>query len=202
MLPVPTNISHDFHTNKTQTIQDGYIIKVVRGHSLSQFIGNFEEIILSSGHDHPNILLCKGFNFMNVKPDEWYTYIFYPRMKLSLADDLNARAREKQYYTTQELVTYMSTLLSVLEYLDKKDLAHTNIKPENVFFGNDGELLVSEIGSRSFHSSVLKEGASATVYTAPEAVKIQKGDVKTLIQGDIWSLGTLFMEMLTLKKVT
>ena len=87
---------------------------------------------------------------------------------MSLADDLHAKQKQRLYFSPQEVITYMSTLLSVHEYLEEKNIAHTNIKPENIFVSHEGEIKISEVGSRSLYLTTTRDGSTVSMYAAPE----------------------------------
>jgi len=196
MFPIEKNdLLTISNRNKAQKYLEQIVVKILRASGIAQFVGNFEEIILSSNHDHPNILPCLGFNYSKAGNDEYYTYILYPRMKCSLADDIAAKSKQRVFYPLQELISIMTTLLSVHEYLEQKNIAHTNIKPENIFFTHDGEIKVSEIGSRSLYLTTSKDGATISNYAAPELLFNPKANPSELIAGDIWSLGAVFLEL-------
>jgi serine/threonine protein kinase len=196
MHPVEsTDVLNLTKSSKMQKYQDNIVLKIARSANHQQFVGNFEEIILSSGHDHPNILTALGYNYSKGVNDEWVSYIFYPRMKISLADDILIKQKQRLYYTLPELVSHMIVILSVHEYLEEKNISHSNIKPENIFFSNELELKVSEIGSRSTYLTTSRDGSTISMYAAPELLFNTKNQLKDLILGDVWSVGVVFLEM-------
>lgn len=85
--------------------------------------------------------------------------------------------------------------MSVHEYLEEKNIAHTNIKPENIFFDEEGILKVSEIGSKALYIAATKEGTSISNYVAPELIFKSERNTNDLLKGDIWSLGVIILEL-------
>mmetsp|Transcript_17852 Transcript_17852/g.25110 ORF Transcript_17852/g.25110 Transcript_17852/m.25110 type:complete len:206 (-) Transcript_17852:45-662(-) len=76
-----------------------------------------------------------------------------------------------------------------VEYLHNKDIAHMDMKPENILLGEDGKLKVTDFDSSVF---VDKERVVSKVgtrnYRAPECINC---NAKDLFAADIYSLGVI-----------
>jgi eukaryotic-like serine/threonine-protein kinase len=90
-------------------------------------------------------------------------------------------------------------LASGLEAIHEKEIVHRDIKPENILFSSDGQIKIADFGI-SFSSEVTRITANGSLvgtinYMAPEYVKRGVFDTRS----DLYSLGILLYELLTLK---
>lgn len=94
-----------------------------------------------------------------------------------------------------KLRSCMYQILKATEYLHGLNIAHLDIKPENILFNSFFEVKLADFGccmpcvpehSGEMHGTI--------IYTAPE---IFKRNFKDLKKADIWSIGIVFFAMVT-----
>jgi len=94
----------------------------------------------------------------------------------------------------------LNPLVDAIYYLHSHDIAHTDIKPENVAFDQDGRLLLLDFGLAVRLYTDTYEAIFTQEYRAPEVcngnVDKCKIDPKKL---DIWCLGLLLYELVAKK---
>lgn len=112
------------------------------------------------------------------------------------------------------LVDFMSKMLQVFELLSALDIVHADLKPDNILVDFDGEkisnLKVIDFGSAFLYSEASSVNMSTPEYLSPEVLKfIDKrhaagaDGARALFNKmepwsyDIWSLGAIFLEILT-----
>lgn len=90
-----------------------------------------------------------------------------------------------------------------LDYLHKglqKPLIHGNLKSKNIYLGHDYQPHVSDFGIHQLLNPTVAqemlEGSAAEGYKAPELMKMKD----TSEQADIYSLGVIFLELLSGKE--
>ncbi|KAL2067858.1 hypothetical protein VTL71DRAFT_15956 [Oculimacula yallundae] len=97
------------------------------------------------------------------------------------------------------LRTFFGCLATAVAYLHKNRIRHKDIKPSNVLV-KDGNVLLTDFGlSRDCNNTrSTTEGPTARTakYCAPEVADLLRRDFSS----DMWSLGCVFLEMLTVLK--
>eukprot|EP01063_Lacrimia_lanifica_P013489 TRINITY_DN2012_c0_g1_i1.p1 TRINITY_DN2012_c0_g1~~TRINITY_DN2012_c0_g1_i1.p1 ORF type:complete len:419 (+),score=154.59 TRINITY_DN2012_c0_g1_i1:88-1344(+) len=99
-------------------------------------------------------------------------------------------------FSERTLVRWICQIASALQYLHDRDLWHRDIKSANIFFDKNNTLKLGDFGLSATYSI----NGHATVvgtpyYYAPEVMLRQKYTNKV----DIWNLGVVILELLTLK---
>jgi hypothetical protein len=138
--------------------------------------------------DHPNI--CQLYETFE---DEQCIY-----MVLEYADggDLATRIKRLGRMQEAELISLLKQMLSVLQYLQNKQLLHRDIKLENILINSNSEIKLCDFGiAVSMQPSrVITEHVGTPVYLAPEVVS---DNGYSGFKSDIWSLGVACFIALT-----
>ena len=106
----------------------------------------------------------------------------------NLSDYLSNRMSFKNIFETQ---FYMGTLLTILEYLQKKLIAHRDIKPSNIMIDSNGYLKMIDFGTAKVLTDYTSTVIGTPHYIAPE---ILQGKGYSL-SCDFWSVGICMYEI-------
>ncbi|KAJ4377488.1 hypothetical protein N0V83_000313 [Neocucurbitaria cava] len=98
------------------------------------------------------------------------------------------------------LRTFFGCLAHALWFLHDSKIRHRDIKPENILV-KGSEVYLADFGvsldwANLVRSTTTEDSAKSWIYCAPEVAKLQKRNSSA----DIWSLGCVFIEMLTVLK--
>ena len=95
--------------------------------------------------------------------------------------------------STHSLKKYVTELINALFYLHTNDVAHFDIKPENVLLTNDHHVIFIDFGfAKRMKSNKAYEAKGTPFYAAPELSDHEQGF--DAFKADVWALGmTIFL---------
>ena len=152
------------------------------------------EIMVMQTFNHKNIL-----KLLEVIVSEQLTkirdvYLVFEYME----HDLWALLVRKMKYDLSQIKFIFFELLSGLDYLHKNGVLHRDLKPSNILINNKGGIKIGDFGLARFFSKVAQKRYTNQVvtlnYRAPE---LFLGEEKYSTEIDVWSLGCIFLELLT-----
>jgi serine/threonine-protein kinase len=127
----------------------------------------------------------------------------------AILDDLrNGIPTATARYTQRELLTAFATVCLTLDYAHSRGVIHRDLKPANIMLGDFGEVYVLDWGLARLVGEVEPSAAPAKrlsvpgemmgtpLYMAPE----QMGDPDVGAPADVFSLGAILFEILTLQR--
>lgn len=143
-----------------------------------------EELRIQKMLNHPNIM-----PILDILYEEKFIGIVMPYCKYG--DLFNMISRSECY----DVKNFLYQIASALQYMHFKNLAHLDIKPENILVNDNYDVIIADLGSAQDLSLPIIQHATTLYYTAPEL--LGASDVHDLRQADIWSLGVLTFAMCT-----
>ena len=151
-------------------------------------IVNNEVVIMKKFNGSPNIVNCFDASIDN--KDDGSGFDYYIRMEY--IEDI------KSYYSkglidVDEVVKLGIDICSALELCLSINLTHCDIKPENIFVGNDGNYKLGDFSSAFFNNGGNNNYYGSLNYVAPEIYN-GKGVSKNT---DLYSLGLVMYQLLS-----
>jgi len=175
----------------TSTMDRFVAVKVLRAYFSQEreLLKNFhQELAAIVRLQHPNILPVLDFG-----EDEGASWLAMEYASGgSLKDRLNGPME------LDETVEIISQIASALDYANSQGILHRNIKPSNVFFRDDGQVLLADFGMAGLGEGahpLMKTALSTPMpeYMSPEQAEGEAQDRRS----DIYSLAVLLYLMLT-----
>jgi len=98
----------------------------------------------------------------------------------------------------EHCLNWMKQLASGLTYAHKRGVVHQDVKADNIFITNEGDLKIGDFGLARLlvgrvHYNAQTKGMGTPAYMSPELCRGEPQDHRS----DIYSLGVLFFEMAT-----
>ncbi len=140
---------------------------------------------------HPNIV-----TIYDVGEDQGQAFI---AMEYIEGRSLEAWLGEKKRWAVEDAVRFIIEVAEALETTHRKNIVHRDIKPGNILIDADGRPHLVDFGIARVPASTLTQTTAVLgtpFYMAPEQVAARKIDHRV----DIFALGAIFYEMLTLEK--
>jgi len=177
--------------------QDAWVAKCIEVDNIDKLLQIMEEIVLSFSCDHENFNSIKGYC---VIPTDKTNFKVYLKLQL-MRENISSLCNKKQGVPEQEIVKILHSLISGLEYLHRKGIAHQNLKPTNIFVSNNGDTKLADISSEGYadrRDRLNAQGDTSEIIYLPPEVLDDSLDQKELdlYKADIWSLGRCLLDLL------
>ncbi|HET6446436.1 MAG TPA: protein kinase, partial [candidate division Zixibacteria bacterium] len=185
-----------------QASLDRYVaLKVLHSHLAEEddFIQRFErEATAVARLRHPNIVQVYDYD----KQDDLYyivmEFIDGPTLKAELTERRRRDTDDgENLFTLDEISRIVGTLGNAIDYAHSRGMIHRDLKPGNIMFTPDGEVLLTDFGLARmvYAKQQSKTGAlsGTPAYMSPEQVQGTRVDSRS----DTYSLGVITYELFT-----
>ena len=102
----------------------------------------------SNAQNGKNLNLVKIYGFSSKKLDPT-THVIYVLMELAITDwenEILKRQKTRKYYTEKELMTILSSLINTFADLQRQNISHRDIKPQNILIFKDNKYKLADFG--------------------------------------------------------
>ena len=166
-----------------------YSIKVLKKKNIleNKFVERqYNEYINLSCVYHPFIIELRGINFTD-------PYNLYYLFELVPGGPLRHYLKLIKSIPNEHAKFYIACLITVLDYLHKKNIIHRDIRPENILINNNGYIKLTEFTfSKKLNNKLTYTICGSPEYYSPEMIN-KTGYNKCI---DFWQLGILLYEMI------
>ena len=134
-------------------------------------------------------------------------FTYYVLMELALTDwekEINERNNIKKYYTESELLEIIKILVKTFSQLQKNNICHRDIKPQNILIFNNNNYKIADFGE----AKTIRQGGQihtirgTELYMSPilfRALKMKRNQVlHNSFKSDVFSLGMCIFQSCTL----
>jgi serine/threonine protein kinase len=195
-----------------------YVLKEVEARSLDKLNEYKEEAVqLSKVQNHPNILQFYGYYFYETPHNTYKLGIISESIdrESNLEIIYRKRVKTKQYFSENELLTIIYSLIDAFAYLEYVGICHRDIKPTNLFLLENYQIKVIDFGeSKEFVDEDDEEdehSALATIRGTPQYLspilweahvinQVNKVE-HNMFKSDVFSAGLVLYQMAALSDV-
>ena len=178
-----------------------WAVKYIPVQNFLKLIAIVQEVVVSFSHNHSALLQSKGFHAEQDRPNGYKVYVKMPRMKENMAQMIIQHKTTNIRFSQAQILEHFHTLITGLDYLHSRHIAHKNIKLTNIFLDYQDKLKLADVSLTSLIEDQeqyrLLGGLSGPEnHLAPEMLsedyRPKKGD---FYSADLWSLGLVMLEM-------
>ena len=141
--------------------------------------------------DHPYSckILDLGLN-VNMERRIFSVYHMLETLDKDVGQDIKERKRDQRTPREDEIKTLLSQTAQALAYAHSKQIAHRDLKPNNIFMDQEGVFKVGDFGSY-FEKSMAPSLAGTIAYMSSQQRQIICGEAEDYdaIKSDVFSLG-------------
>ena len=172
------------------------------------------EYELLLGLEGLNINLIHIYGIENKKLDKT-TFVVYVLMELAICDwekEIAHREKKKRYYSEEELIIILKNLINTFAELQRHNISHRDIKPQNILLCKDNIFKIADFGeakearNRNNIDTIRQTIRGTELYMSPilfDSLKTKKRKGKYILhnsyKSDVFSLGFCILLAATLK---
>ena len=185
----------DVYLVENNSTSEKYAMKKIICRDYNELIKHKNELELIFSVKHENILKVLGIQFKCL--DET-TGLIYVLMELAYSDwnkEIKNRILAKKYYKENELIDILKQIIKGFLFLQKKNIAHRDIKPQNILLFPNKIYKIADFGEAKKSQNKADQSTlrGSELYMSPLLYKGYKYNQKTVVhnpyKSDVFSLG-------------
>ena len=160
---------------------------------------------------HPNVVKILGI--YSKKLDKT-TFVVYVLMEVGMTDwekEIKTHIEKNMFYTEKELIHIMKQLIQVLSFLQKSNISHRDIKPQNILVFKNNIYKIADFGEakqiENMTINLLSNSLRGTeLYMSPllfNGLRTGQVDIKhNVFKSDVYSFGLCILFAASLQMIT
>ena len=166
------------------------VVKVLDGDSRELDFFREREAPILADLAHPNIVAVYEFDFI---PENRVHYLVMAYARGGTLEE-SLRAGLPDLLVA---IKWMKQMGSALRYAHDKGVLHRDIKPQNIFLSEHGDIQIGDFGLARLKEQDTNPGRTLNLWVTPEYAAPERPQKPHDERADIYSLGCVFLQMLT-----
>ena len=185
----------DVYLVENNSTNEQYAMKKIICRDYNELVKHKNELELVFSVRHENILKLLGIKFKYL--DET-TGLIYVLMELAYTDwnkEIKRRILAKKYYSENELIDILKQIIKGFLFLEKKHIAHRDIKPQNILLFPNNKYKIADFGEAKNTQNKAQQSTlrGSELYMSPLLYKGYKYNQRKVVhnpfKSDVFSLG-------------
>ncbi len=183
-----------------------FALKRVLCQDIEQILKHKKEFELCYSLNHPNIIKIHNVLFKYLDMTTYLLFVLMEKAETDWNTEIEKRVKFQNFYNESELINILKQLVSSLYYLQKNNVAHRDIKPQNILICNNNIYKITDLGEakNSINNSKLATLKGSQLFMSPNLFFVLKYDGSSVrvkhntFKSDVFSLGYCFLYAMSL----
>ena len=184
-----------------------YALKKILCKDLYEIMKHKNQLELIYSMNHKNIMEIYNLQYKHLDNTTYAMYVLMERAKNDWSIDIRKRIINKKPYKEEEIINILKQVVSALAYLQRRKIAHRDIKPHNILIFKGNVFKVADLGEAKIINNANKQMTlrGSEMYMSPLLYSRHKYNKKdafhNAFKSDVFSLGfsTLYAMQLNLR---
>ena len=173
-----------------------YALKKILCKDLYEIMKHKNQLELIYSMSHKNLMEIYNLQYKHLDNTTYAIYVLMERAQNDWNIDIRKRIINKKPYKEEEIINILKQVVSALAFLQKKNIAHRDIKPQNILLFHGNVFKVADLGeARNVNNANNKQMTlrGSELYMSPSLYARHKFNRKdashNAFKSDVFSLG-------------
>jgi len=186
--------------------KEQYALKSILCQDKEQILKHKKEFELCYSLTHPNFIKIYKVLFKYMDSTTYILYVLMEKAETDWNTEIESRVKSQNFYSEIELIQILKELVSVLCYFQKNNIAHRDVKPQNILICSDNKYKLTDLGEakKVVDVSELSTLKGTQLFMSPSLYLVLKYDGKDTkvkhnpFRSDVFSLGFCLLYAMSL----